>query len=86
MASGSNPMDDIPDAIADHYIAMFQLAAAATTYVTDPVRWAAFVAWVEQTPGATIPPGKSDEMRLIMANDARMLLGIAEAGERARGK
>jgi hypothetical protein len=86
MASGSNPMDDIPDAIADHYIAMFQLAAAAMTYVTDPDRWAGFLAWVEQTPGVTIPPGKSAEMCEIMRNDARMVLGIAEAGERMRGE
>lgn len=58
-----------PDA-AEHYVAMMGFAACAMHYVTAPGRWAAYIAFLEQT-SPDLPPGTSSEqVRLIMAADA----------------
>ena len=79
---GASPVGMPPEA-AEHYVVMLEFAAAAMHFVTEPGAWAGYVAWLEQFDPHMPPETSSEEVRGMMAADARWFTKIAAS---ARGK
>lgn len=66
---------------AEQYVTMLASAAAAMVYVSEPERWAGYVAWTEQGGGLSLEPGASEDVRQLYTVWADHMHKIATAGE-----